>query len=123
MFESQIRNDGTSKQSMGPPSNPASAYKTNGGPSSEHSQNPAESPDKYMEPLSDDEGVPAIPAPKLTGLSAEEQAALVYQQLLAHGERQKTVTGKYRSIADDIRAQAEAERNAQKGEDVDMGGQ
>jgi len=77
-----------------------------------------------MEPLSDDEGSPAVPAPDLTGLTTEEQAALVYQQLLAHGKRQKAVTGKYRSIADDVRAQVEAEKKAQKkGEDVDMGGQ
>jgi len=123
-FESQIRNDGKGKQLMGPPSNPASVYNTNGGPSTEHSQKPAASPDKFMEPLSDDEGSPAVPAPNLTGLSTEEQAALVYKQLLAHGERQKTVTGKYRSVADDVKAQVEAERKAQEeGEDVNMGGQ
>ncbi|KAH0289471.1 hypothetical protein M436DRAFT_82629 [Aureobasidium namibiae CBS 147.97] len=107
---SDMRNDSKGKQSMNPPSAPASAsasaYKTNGGPSSEHSHKPVESPVKYTEPLSDDEGVPAVPAPVLTGLTTEKQAAIVYQQLLAHGERQKAVTGKYRSVADDVRAQA-----------------
>jgi hypothetical protein len=60
---------------------------------------------------------------------------LVYQQLLAHGERQKAVTGKYRSVADDIKAQVKAEKKAEKkakgaqknaqkeSGDVDMGGQ
>ena len=111
---------------MNLPSAPASAsaYKTNSDPSSENSRKPVQSPDKYMEPLSDDEGVPAVPAPDLTGLTTEEQAALVYKQLLAHGERQKAVTAKYRSIADDVKAQVEAQKKAQKeGEDVDMGGQ
>ena len=112
---------------MGPPSTPASAYKINGGPSTENSYKPAESPDKYIEPLSDNEDLPTIPAvstPDLTHLPVEEQAALVYKQLLAHGERQKAITGKYRSVADDVRAQTQAEKEAQKeGEDVGIGGQ
>ena len=112
---------------MGLPSTPASAYKTNGVPHADDLDKAAESPDKYIEPLSDNEEntstVPAVPAPDLTSLPTEEQAALVYKQLLAHGERQKAITGKYRSVADDVRAQAEAGRNVQKeGEDVDMGG-
>jgi hypothetical protein len=128
---------------MGPPSTPASAYKTNSGPSTEH--RPLESPDQYIEPLSDDEDTaPAppllpTPAPDLVGKSAEQQAMLVYQQLLAHGERQKAVTGKYRSVADDIKAQVKAEKKTEKqaekkgqkqakeaqkeSEIVDMGGQ
>lgn len=104
---------------MGPPSIPTSANKTNGVPHNDHFNKPIESPDKYIEPLSDDEDTPTVPtasAPDLTGLSTEEQAALVYKQLLAHGERQKAITGKYRSVADDVRAQAEAERK-------EMGGQ
>lgn len=106
---------------MGPPSMPASAYKTNGVP---FSDKPVESPDKYIEPLSDDEDSSAVPVPDLTGLSTGEQAARVYKQLLAYGERQKVVTGKYRSVADDVRAQADAERKAQNdGDDVGMGGQ
>jgi hypothetical protein len=119
-----MHNDGKGKQVMGPPSTPASAYKVNGGPSLGPLHKPAGSPDKYIEPLSNDEHIPAVPAPEITGLSAGEKAALVYQQLLAHGERQKVQTGKYRSIADDVRAQAELERVAQKeGEDVEMSGQ
>jgi hypothetical protein len=133
--KSQMRNQSKGKQSMGPPSTPASAYKTNSGPSTEH--RPLESPDQYIEPLSDDEDTaPAppllpTPAPDLVGKSAEQQAMLVYQQLLAHGERQKAVTGKYRSVADDIKAQVMAEKKAQKQAKeaqkksvaVDMGGQ
>jgi hypothetical protein len=131
-----MRNEGKGKQPMGPPSTPASAYKANSGLSTEH--RPLESPDQYIEPLSDDEDatpVPALlptPAPDLVGKSSEQQAMLVYQQLLAHGERQKAVTGKYRSVADDIKAQTKAEKKAQmqaqkqtqkSSEDVDMGGQ
>jgi hypothetical protein len=124
---------------MGPPSAPASTYKANSGPSTEH--RPLESPDQYIEPLSDDEDATPVPpllptpAPDLVGKSAEQQAMLVYQQLLAHGERQKAVTGKYRSVADDIKAQVMAEKKAEKkgqkqakeaqkeSEIVDMGGQ
>ena len=111
---------------MGPPSAPASAYKSNGDPHAKQPYKPVESPDQYIEPLSDDDDVPPVPVPDLVGLSPEEQAALVYQQLLNHGERQKVITGKYRSVADHVRAQAEAEKKAQqvqKGGDVDMGGQ
>jgi hypothetical protein len=131
-----MRNEGKGKQAMGPSSAPSSAYKANGGPSTEH--RPLESPDQYIEPLSDDEdATPALPllptpAPDLVGKSSAQQAMLVYQQLLAHGERQKAVTGKYRSVADDIKAQVKAEKKAEKqaqkqaqkeSEDVDMGGQ
>ncbi|KAI4734595.1 hypothetical protein E4T50_14878 [Aureobasidium sp. EXF-12298] len=123
---SNVRNEGKSKQSMGPPSAPVSAYKTNGNPHAKQPYKPVESPDQYIEPLSDDEDVPPVPVPDLVGLSTEEQAALVYQQSLDHGERQKAITGKYRSVADHVRAQAEAEKKAQQAQksgDVDMGGQ
>jgi hypothetical protein len=60
-------------------------------------------------------------------MTEEEKGRAVYNQLLNLGERQKAVTGKYRSVADDIKAQTEAEKKvqqAQKGsEDVEMGGQ
>lgn len=111
---------------MGPPSAPASAYKTNGDPHAKQPYKPVESPDQYIEPLSDDDyDVAPVPVPSLVGLSPEEQAAEVYQQLLNHGERQMVIAGKYRSVADHVRAQAEAEKKAQqaqKGDDVDMDG-
>jgi hypothetical protein len=60
-------------------------------------------------------------------MTEEEKGRAVYNQLLNLGERQKAVTGKYRSVADDIKAQTEAEKKAQqaqkKSEDVGMGGQ
>ncbi|KAI4727220.1 hypothetical protein E4T49_04949 [Aureobasidium sp. EXF-10728] len=117
---SDVRNEGKGKQPMGPPPLPehvASALAHEGAYVAPLYK-PVESLDKYIEPLS------PVLAPKLDGLPVEEQAELVYKQLLAVGERQKDITGKYRSVADDLKAQAEAEVEAQKkGDDVDMGGQ
>jgi hypothetical protein len=57
-------------------------------------------------------------------MTEEEKGRAVYNQLLNLGERQKAVTGKYRSVADDVKAQTEAEKKAQQeSEDVDMSGQ
>jgi hypothetical protein len=60
-------------------------------------------------------------------MTEEEKGRAVYNQLLNLGERQKAVTGKYRSVADDIKAETEAEKKAQQAqqesEDVEMGGQ
>jgi hypothetical protein len=60
-------------------------------------------------------------------MTEEEKGRAVYNQLLNLGERQKAVTGKYRSVADDIKAQTEAEKKAQQAqkesEDVGMSGQ
>ena len=105
---------------MGPPSTPALT------------SNPVESPDKYIEPLAD-EDPPAVSTSGITGASLEYQAAMVYEQLLELGERQKYITGKYRTVADDIRRKVEAEKKAEAEkkveaekkeiEDIDMGGQ
>ncbi|KAI5271705.1 hypothetical protein E4T47_05000 [Aureobasidium subglaciale] len=75
---------------------------------------PLPSPVEFIEPLSPVLGakqnglppLPPVPAPKLDGLSTQKQAELVYQQLLAVGERQKAVTGKYRTLADEQGVQA-----------------
>jgi hypothetical protein len=57
-------------------------------------------------------------------MTEEEKGRAVYNRLLNLGERQEAVTGKYRSVADDVKAQTEAEKKAQQeSEDVDMSGQ
>ncbi|KAI5197891.1 hypothetical protein E4T39_07072 [Aureobasidium subglaciale] len=110
----QLRYHGKGKQRQEDP--PAHQNATNSFSFNEHDGpflkpmfTPVPSPVEFIEPLSPVlapklNGLPPLPpvlAPKLGGLSTQKQAELVYQQLLAMGERQKAVTGKYRTLADE----------------------
>lgn len=90
---SQVRNEGNGKQSMGSPP-PRQQLDS---PYVEPLHKPVEAPDAQIEPLR------PVRAPEFSGLSPQKQAELVYQQLLAHGERQKAREGKYRGVADELK--------------------
>ncbi|KAK6008208.1 hypothetical protein QM012_000111 [Aureobasidium pullulans] len=108
---SDVRNEGKGKQPMGPPPLPQHID----GPYVQPLRKPIEAPDAHIEPLS------SVRAPNITGLSPQKQAELVLQQLRDHGERHKARTGKYRSVADELKkGQTQADK---EGGDVEMGGQ
>ncbi|KAI5259493.1 hypothetical protein E4T42_00014 [Aureobasidium subglaciale] len=109
---------GKGKQRQGGPSAQQTVANSNfneyDGPLLKPMYQPLPSPVEFIEPLSPVHGaqqnglppLPPVPAPKMDGLSTQKQAELVYQQLLAVGERQKAVTGKYRTLADEQGVQA-----------------
>lgn len=110
-IQSQVRNEGNGKKSIGPPPSPQHID----GPCVDALHEAIEAPDAYIEPLS------FVRAPNLTGLPSQKQAELVLQQLRDHGERQKARDGKHRSVADELK---KSQTQGQKeGGDANMGDQ